>query len=123
MAVCYLLHFSKPFGTAQSDTKRAKFGLSPRKREFIHGARHYLGFANNLEGRVWHHRNGTGATLTQHAVRAGCELIVARTWENATRETERKLKRAKHHSRLCPVCNPDHAMTRGKVETQEETNG
>lgn len=101
MAVCYLLHFDPAF----------------------RHARHYLGFANNLDGRVWHHRHGSGANLTKHASRAGSQLIVARTWENATRETERALKRAGHHSRLCPICNPDHAMTRGKIKTQEETDG
>lgn len=97
MATCYLLHFDPPFKHA----------------------RHYLGFANFVKKRVAHHRNGTGANLTKHASKAGCKLIVARTWKNATRETERLLKHAGHHSRLCPMCNPD-SHSRGKIRNGNE---
>lgn len=76
-------------------------------------ARHYLGYTDFLKRRVAHHRNGTGANLTKYAARAGCELIIARTWKG-DRSVERKLKHAGHHSRLCPLCNPN-ARNRGKV--------
>lgn len=78
-------------------------------------ARHYLGFANRLDARVEHHRRGTGANLTKHATRAGCEQKLARVWSNASRKDERKLKNGRHHSRLCPICHPVSAWTRGRI--------
>lgn len=93
MASVYLLHFDPAF----------------------RHAKHYLGFSNYLNARIEHHRNGTGANLTKHASKAGSELIVARVWNNATRATERQLKHAGHHSRLCPICNPK-AENRGKIK-------
>ena len=114
-AQCYLLHFDKPVGNPQTDAQRAANGLPPRKRPFTHGARHYLGYTEHLDKRIEHHRNGTGANLTKVAGASGCEIIVARVWDNATRATERKLKTSKHHSRLCPLCNP-HAARSGKLE-------
>lgn len=93
MATVYLLHFDPAY-------KHAK---------------HYLGWASQLDARIAHHRNGTGANLTKYASKAGSQLIVARTWDNATRQTERKLKTSKHHSRLCPICNPK-AAGRGNLK-------
>lgn len=92
MGTVYLLHFSPRFKNAG----------------------HYIGWSQFLSRRVAHHRNGTGANLTKHASRAGCELIVARTWKG-DRSVERKLKRAGHHTRLCPICNPK-AMQRGNIK-------
>ena len=112
---CYLLHFDKPVGNPQSDAQRAANGLPPRKKAFTHGARHYLGYAENLERRIQHHRDGTGANLTKVAAAAGANIIVARVWDNGSRALERKLKTSKHHSRLCPLCNP-HAARRGNVQ-------
>ena len=103
MAVVYLLHFDKPFqGTKRNpNAKRAGF------------AAHYVGYAENLTKRIAHHQTGTGANLTKYAAQAGITFIVARTWENGTRETERAVKKSKHHSRLCPLCNPN-ALRRGQ---------
>lgn len=39
---CYLLHFSQP--------------ISPK-----HTTRHYLGWAENLDARIDHHRKGTSS--------------------------------------------------------------
>lgn len=104
MASVYLLHFDKPFeGTPRKP--------NAKKRGF---AQHYLGFANHLDARIEHHRNGTGANLTKYAVRAGCELQLARVWDHATRKTERKLKNNRHNSRMCPICHPVTAWGRGK---------
>lgn len=89
MGTIYLLHFDPPYKQA----------------------RHYLGFTNFLKRRVAHHQNGTGANLTKYASRAGSKFIIARTWKG-DRELERKLKKSKHNSRLCPLCNP-HARRRG----------
>lgn len=76
----YLLHFDQPFGHA----------------------RHYLGWATDLEARFRHHRNGTGANLLKHAGRAGVTWVLARTWEG-----DRNLERRLHnggHARRCPIC-------------------
>ena len=87
MAV-YLLHFSPPY----------------------QHARHYLGYADEVMPRVWAHRRGHGARLTQVAVDAGCGLILARVWVEGDRRLERRLKRRKDAPRLCPICNRSHAL-------------
>lgn len=76
----YLLHFSQPFGHA----------------------RHYLGWARDLERRLEHHRRGTGANLMRHAGMAGVTFQLARTWPG-TRTDERRMHNG-GHARRCPVC-------------------
>lgn len=93
---CYLLHFDPPYKHA----------------------RHYVGYTEHLDVRVEQHRNGTGANLTAVASAAGCEIKIARVWDNATRALERKIKTSKHHSRLCPICNP-HATRRGQFKEEK----
>lgn len=69
-----------------------------------HTTQHYMGWARDLKGRVRHHKNGTGARLTQVAVERGISMEVVRTWEG-TRDDERRLKNGKRGTRLCPVCS------------------
>lgn len=72
-------------------------------RPFKH-ARHYLGFAYNLEARIARHRSGDGARLLRAVTAAGIGWQVVRTWPDTSREFERKLKNQKATARLCPVC-------------------
>lgn len=78
--VVYLLHFEQPFGHA----------------------RHYLGWASNLDARLEHHKAGTGANLLKHAGRAGVTWVLARTWPG-DRHRERTLHNG-GHARRCPIC-------------------
>lgn len=89
MRGCYLLHFE------------------PRFRH----AGHYLGYADDIERRVKEHQTGkSGARLPTAAVQAGCALILVRTWPDADRTVERKLKGTKGKgrtgslARICPTC-------------------
>lgn len=68
-------------------------------------ARHYLGYANHLDARVEHHRNGSGARLTQVIKLAGISFVVARVWPGEDRAFERRLKNQHNGPRLCPICN------------------
>jgi len=77
----YLLHFDEPFGHA----------------------RHYSGWASNLEGRLRHHERGTGANLLRHVRNAGIGWTLARTW-TGDRNLERRLKNRGGAARLCPLC-------------------
>lgn len=77
----YLLHFSEPY----------------------HHAQHYLGSTNDLEARLAEHHTGQGARLTQVIRKAGISFSLARTW-NGGREQERRLKRWKKSTDLCPLC-------------------
>ena len=88
----YLLHFSQPYKHAA----------------------HYIGFAKKINTRIMHHRNGTGARLTQVAVEHGIELITARVWEGQSRQFERRLKKGKNSARLCPMCAGEDAYKRMK---------
>lgn len=81
MSTVYLLHFSTP----------------------LHHARHYLGWAKDLQSRLSDHQSGHGSHLTIAARAAGIEFQLARTWPGGRNE-ERKLKRRKASPRLCPVC-------------------
>jgi predicted GIY-YIG superfamily endonuclease len=70
----YLLHFETP----------------------LHHAQHYIGYAEHVERRLEHHRNGTGARLLQVCNERGITYTLARTWEGEGKDFERKLKRCKH---------------------------
>lgn len=67
-------------------------------------AKHYLGYADDIEPRVHTHLLGRGARLTQVAREAGITLVLVRIWEGADRTTERKFKNRSHVPRLCPIC-------------------
>ncbi len=78
----YLLHFERPYKHA----------------------RHYTGWAANLQARLDHHAAGTGARLLAVVAQAGIGWQLARTWDNATKARERQLKRKGGASRMCPLC-------------------
>lgn len=78
----YLLHFSRKY----------------------HHAQHYIGWAKKVKKRVEHHRNGTGARLMQVIVQAGIDFEVAREWDDGDKTFERRLKKQKKASKLCPIC-------------------
>jgi len=69
-------------------------------------ARHYIGYTSDLEARIEHHRNGSGAKLLDVVNKAGIKWDVVRTWEG-DRKLERKLKNRKNASQLCPVCREE----------------
>ena len=77
----YLLHFDRPYKHA----------------------RHYLGWADDLERRLARHEAGNGARLLAVIGAAGISWTLARTWEG-DRHEERRLKRRGGHARLCPLC-------------------
>ena len=77
----YLLHFSQPY----------------------RHARHYSGFATDLDARLAEHQAGRGARLLQVAKAAGITWTLARTWPG-DRTRERQLKNQGGASRRCPEC-------------------
>ena len=87
----YLLHFTEPY----------------------RHARHYLGSADDVAARIEAHTNGRGARLTQVCIEHGIGFDLVRTWQGG-RDIERRLKRFKKATLLCPVCNPN-AQRRMKI--------
>lgn len=79
--VVYLLHLDRPFGHAK----------------------HYVGFAADLDARLAHHAAGTGANLLRHVRAAGIGWTLARTWERSSRAFERTQHNG-GHARRCPIC-------------------
>lgn len=67
-------------------------------------ARHYTGYADDIDRRIAEHRKGQGARLTEVVIEAGHELILAMTWEGASRTDERRIKNQKNAPRICPIC-------------------
>lgn len=80
--VVYLIHFERPY----------------------RHARHYLGWAAQLDARIAHHRAGTGARLLAVVNAAGIGWSVVRVWDPASRTRERQIKRQGGLSRCCPAC-------------------
>lgn len=79
--VVYLLHFEEPY----------------------RHARHYLGFAEDLDRRLREHRAGRGARLLEVLAEHEIGFVVARTW-TGDRRRERQLKTQGGAARLCPIC-------------------
>lgn len=77
----YLLHFDRP----------------------LHHARHYLGYAQDVEARVKRHWKGHGSRLVRAVMEAGIWVRVVRTWEG-DRNLERRLHNRKNTPQLCPEC-------------------
>jgi predicted GIY-YIG superfamily endonuclease len=90
----YTIHFAKPIGPSDRGPKNQ--------------ARHYTGWAANLESRLQAHSEGRGSHLMAAVKRAGIEWVVAAT-QPGTRARERQLKQ---HSatRRCPECQKEKVM-------------
>jgi hypothetical protein len=125
----YLFHLSTPLPR----------GKSQRGTELKAG--HYIGFCNDLVGRILEHadsiwepfeqpitledgrrcngkRRGNGSTFLAVCNARGIGYELVRTWEGegANRAFERKLKNQKKAGDLCPICNPAGWMKRARLE-------
>lgn len=83
----YLIHFERPYKHA----------------------RHYIGWASDLEGRLEHHRKGSGAVLMAVVTKAGIAWSVVQTW-TGDRNFERRLKNRKSSPRFCPACREERCQ-------------
>ena len=90
----YLLHFEQAYKHAQ----------------------HYIGFAENLRGRLARHASGQGARLLEVIKAAGITWQLARTWPG-DRRLERQIKNRKHAALLCPVCSGERAFSRARYQS------
>jgi len=88
--VVYLLHFSRPYGPGGGANGRGT-------------ARHYIGWAADLEARLAAHERGQGARLLAVIKAAGIGFELVRTWPGS-RVRERQIKRQGGASRCCPLC-------------------
>lgn len=92
--------------------ERGTIYLVHLQRPYRH-ARHYLGWAADVERRLAEHRAGRGSPLLRAAAAAGISFDVVRMWPG-TRFEERRLHRFKNTpARLCPICRgePTSAQT------------
>ena len=85
----YLLHFDTP----------------------LKHARHYLGFADNVDERLERHRAGNGSRLMAVIAEAGITWQLVRTW-TGDRKFERLLKSRRNAPKLCPICAGEAANRR-----------
>lgn len=84
-------------------------------------ARHYVGWANDVQARLKHHRDGSGARLCQVLNLAGITYQIARIFEGQDKTFERKLKNTNQTARYCPVCNPKAPDYKPRIKaTQKE---
>ena len=85
----YLIHFDKP----------------------LYHARHYVGFSEDLPGRIHKHRNGQGAAFMRAISKEGINWHVSRIWDG-DRTFERVLKNQHNASHLCPTCRQEKIFER-----------
>ena len=85
----YLIHFDKP----------------------LHHARHYLGFSEDLLGRIQKHRNGQSAEFMRAIAKEQISWHVSRIWDG-DRTFERMLKDQHNASHLCPTCIQEKVFER-----------
>jgi predicted GIY-YIG superfamily endonuclease len=78
----YLIHFETPY-------KHAK---------------HYLGYSDDLAGRLACHAHGNGAKLMAVIARNDIRWVVSRVWLRGDRSLERRLKNYHSGVKLCPIC-------------------
>lgn len=86
----YIIHLNQPWVTSDGRTLR-----------------HYVGFSKQPSKRLWHHRNGTGATFLLRALELGINFTEVVQFKG-TKSDERRLKIRGHIDLYCPICNPDH---------------
>jgi len=98
--VVYLIHFGRKLGN--QDNPRGMAG-------------HYIGSACDLAARLERHRAGNGSRLMHAVAQAGIPWVLARTWEEGSRELERKLKSRKQASAFCPICRGEVQLPGGRV--------
>ena len=67
-------------------------------------AKHYVGYAEDVDRRLAEHRSSTGARLLAVANQLGIPFRIVRTWVG-DRNFERRLKNRKNTPRYCPICN------------------
>jgi predicted GIY-YIG superfamily endonuclease len=95
----YLIHFHLP-GDPETVATLNTWGGA--------GARHYMGFATDLERRMVEHRRATpkhGAKILKHVINAGLDWSVVRVWTPANIEFENRMKRNARLTMLCPICS------------------
>jgi len=90
----YLIHFDRPFKHA----------------------RHYLGWALDLDARLEQHRNGQGARLLNAVNLAGITWSVARVWTSVPIQFERALKLRRDATTLCPTCRQARSEHRNMLK-------
>jgi hypothetical protein len=103
----YLLHLDQPLPR----------GVSPAGKALQAG--HYIGWTDDLIGRMMAHSEGKGARLTQVCVERGINFRLARTWDGMNRRFERMLKtKIKRAPWLCPICTPN-ALNHMRLENMQ----
>lgn len=89
-------------------------------------AKHYVGFVEKPEGldaRMKKHKNGSGSKLMAAVAKRGIDFVIARTWENADRNFERKIKNTNNTKRFCPICNGSAKPMPDRLVYDTETSG
>lgn len=79
LGTVYLIHFNQPY-------LHAKCG------------------GHSVSERFERHKQSRGSKLLAHLNKLGIDYFIVRTWEFQDRYFERKLKKRKNSSKLCPVC-------------------
>jgi predicted GIY-YIG superfamily endonuclease len=100
LGTVYLLHFDRPY----------------------RHARHYVGWAKDIDARLAQHGTGHGARLLQVVQAAGITWTLARTWPGATRNRERQIKRMGGAGRRCPLCGVRPRLARPERLSAEWTD-
>ncbi len=77
----------------------------------LHHARHYVGFSEDLPGRIQKHHNGQGAAFMKAIAKEQISWHVSRIWDG-DRTFERMVKDQHNASHLCPTCLQEKVFER-----------
>ena len=80
------------------------------RRKLAH-SQHYIGFTEHLDKRLTDHLCGQGARFMEVCFERKIEWRLARAWQGAGREFERKLKRRHGAASICPLCSGKAAVS------------
>ena len=75
-------------------------------------ARHYLGWSEDLDGRMREHGGPTGAAMLRAAKARGISWQIVRVWRG-DRNDERAIKKRREAPRFCPICVKERQDRRG----------
>lgn len=70
-------------------------------------SQHYIGWANDVQGRLYHHRHNRGSRFLAAANQKGISYEIVRQWPG-DKNFERQLKNRKKARLLCPICSEVH---------------
>ena len=80
---------------------------------YLSHARHYVGYADDIQARFQVHKSGQGAKILRACNQKGIDYKIVRVIMG-DRKMERRIKNTHNVKRYCPICAGDKMCTQRK---------